>query len=75
MEPEQITKEISRMSLAQKLLLTQDIWDSIAREGDRLPMPQWQKKELDKRYDEYRQGTMDLHDWQDIHNRLRAGHK
>lgn len=75
MEPEQIVKEINRLSLTQKLLLTQDIWDSIAREGHNLPLPQWQKKELDKRYAEYRQGKMDLHDWQKVHDRLRSRHK
>ena len=50
MEPDKITAEINRLSLAQKLILTQDIWDSIARESGKLAMPEWQEKELEKRY-------------------------
>lgn len=75
MEPDKITAEINRLSLAQKLILTQDIWDSIAKESGKLPMPQWQKNELEKRYARYKQGKMELHDWREVHNELRARHK
>ena len=34
-------------------------------------MPAWQKQELDKRYEEYNEGTLELHDWEDIHKGLR----
>ena len=37
MHPETIAQEIDKLSISQKLLLTQDIWDSIAREGHKLP--------------------------------------
>jgi len=74
MEPDKIAAEINRLSLAQKLILTQDIWDSIARESGKLSMPEWQKNELEKRYGQYKQGKMGLHDWQEIHNELRTRH-
>jgi len=41
MEPDKITAEINRLSLTQKLILTQDIWDSIARDSGKLSMPEW----------------------------------
>ena len=47
MEPEKIAAEIKKLSLSQKLILAQDIWDSIALERNALPMPEWQKKELE----------------------------
>jgi len=75
MEPDEITSEINRLSTSQKLLIAQDIWDSIARESDSLPMPEWQKRELEKRYELYQQGKMELHDWLEVHNKLRADHK
>jgi len=75
MEPDEITFEINRLSTTQKLLIAQDIWDSIARESDSLPMPEWQKRELEKRYGLYQQGKMELHDWLEVHNKLRADHK
>ena len=74
MEPEKIKAEINRLSLAQKLILTQDIWDSIALKGSKLPMPEWQKNELNKRYIQYKQGKVELHDWHEIHNKMRKGY-
>jgi putative addiction module component (TIGR02574 family) len=75
MEPDKIATEISRLSLSQRLILAQDIWDSIALEGSKLPMPEWQKTELEKRYALYQHGKMELLDWREIHNELRERHK
>ncbi len=75
MEPDKIAAEVNKLSLSQKLILTQDIWDSIARESDKLSMPEWQKNELEKRYSQYKQGKMELHDWRKVHNKLRESYK
>lgn len=75
MEPDKITAEINRLSLQQKLLLAQDIWDSIAVEANNLPMPEWQKNELEKRYGQYKQNQVRLHDWRQIHKELRERYK
>lgn len=75
MEPDKINAEINRLSLAQKLILAQDIWDSIALEGKNLPMPDWQKNELAKRYGQYKRGQLELHDWRKIHDDLRERYK
>ena len=68
---EQIKDEISRLGLSEKLLLVEDIWDSIAASNSEIPMPMRQKQELDKRYEEYIKGNLELHDWEDIHKGLR----
>jgi putative addiction module component (TIGR02574 family) len=75
MEPEKITDEIKRLSLPQRLILTQDIWDSIALESGKLTMPEWQKSELEKRYGQYKQGKLELHDWREVHAELRERYK
>ncbi len=75
MEPAKIADEIKMLSLPQRLLLAQDIWDTIALESDKLPMPEWQRNELDKRYDQYKQGKLELHDWQEVHHELRDRYK
>jgi len=75
MEPDKIAAEINSLNLPQKLILVEDIWDSIALDSGKLPLPEWQKKELAKRYNEYNQGKLELHDWQDVHNKLREKHK
>jgi len=75
MEPEKIAAEINRLSVSQKLILAQDIWDSIAQVSGQLPMPEWQKNELSKRYGQYKEGGMQLHDWHEVHDELRERYK
>jgi len=56
-------------------VLVEDIWDSTAERNAELPMHEWQKQELDKRYEEYKSGKLELHDWQAVHEELRAKYK
>ena len=51
-----IQKEFSKifeMSVAQRLLLVEDIWDSIAENPGAVPLTYSQRKELDKRLNAY----------------------
>jgi len=75
MRPEQIKDEVGRLGLSEKLLLVEDIWDSIAISNSEIPMPMWQKQELDRRYEEYKAMKLELHDWADVHKSLREKHK
>lgn len=63
------------MDLSEKLILAEDIWYSIARNNSELPLPEWQKGELEKRYEEYKSGKLVLHEWQEVHKELREKHK
>ncbi|MDA3917597.1 MAG: addiction module protein [Deltaproteobacteria bacterium] len=75
MKTEQIKKEINSWGLSEKLLLVEDIWDSIAFSNSVIPMPMRQKQELDKRYDEYKKDKLELRDWEDVHRELRQKYK
>lgn len=75
MNPNEIIDEIDKLGLSEKLLLVEDIWDSIARSNAELPLPEWQKVELDKRYQEYKSGNLVLHDWKNVHKELRKKHQ
>ena len=75
MRPDQIKHEINRLDLSEKLLLVEDIWDSIASSNADIPMREWQKKELDKRYQDYKEGKSVLHDWETAHKGLREKYK
>jgi len=75
MRAEKIKQEISKLNLTEKILLIEDVWDSIAQSNLDLPMPEWQKRELDKRYKEYRAGEQKLHDWQSVHEEIRNKYK
>jgi len=71
MRSNEIRKEIEKLKLSEKLLLVEDIWDSIAKNNSELPMPEWQKRELEKRYKEYKAGNQNLHDWHSVHEEIR----
>ena len=68
---EKIKQEIDKLNLSEKLLLVGDIWDSIAQGAGQQPLPEWQKKELDKRYAEYKASKIETHDCQAVHDQLR----
>jgi putative addiction module component (TIGR02574 family) len=75
MRPNEIIKQTEKLDLSEKLILVEDIWDSIARSNSVLPMSEWQKVELEKRFSEYKSGKLRLHDWEEVHEGLRKKHK
>ncbi|MDD5674127.1 MAG: addiction module protein [Chitinivibrionales bacterium] len=75
MKQNEIVKEITKLGLSEKLILVEDIWDDIARNNEQVPMPQWQKTELGKRYQDYKNGKLNLYNWEDVHKKLRNKYK
>jgi len=71
MRPNEIIKEINKLELSEKLILVEDIWDSIAMSNSMLPLPEWQKEELNNRYEEYKNGKLSLYDWKEVHSMVR----
>lgn len=72
MSLKEILKEIDKLDISEKILLVEDIWDSIAHSTSSLPMPEWHKQELEKRYQEYKRGKLKLHDWKEVHSSLKS---
>jgi len=75
MRPDEIKQKIEELNLSEKLLLIEDVWDAIAKSNQELPMYEWQKRELDRRYREYKAGKQDLHNWQSVHEDIRNKYK
>lgn len=71
MRLEEIRNEINQLSMSDKILLVEDVWDTIAMDNSEISMSAWQKAELDKRYQEYSEGKLEVHDWKDVHQKLR----
>lgn len=71
MRIETIRQEAIQLGLAEKLLLVEDLWDSIALGNSELPLSDWQKRELDRRYGEYKTGKQNLYDWQSVHKSMK----
>jgi putative addiction module component (TIGR02574 family) len=75
MKMKQLFNEIDKLDLSEKLMLVEDIWDSIAKSNSELPMPEWQKTELEKRYGEYQDKKLTLYEWQKVHSEIRDNQK
>ena len=45
--------EISQLSTPEKILLVEDLWDSIASDDSHIPVPESHKAELDRRLERH----------------------
>ncbi len=75
MNPDKLREHISQLPLAERLLLVEDIWNSIAASNQDIPMADWQKTELDKRYQEYKNDELQLLDGEGVHEKLREKYR
>ena len=72
MEERFTAAQIKKLSVAERVLLVQDIWDSIAEEQESLKVTDAQCQELDRRNDAYSDSPSDGASWEAIKNRLKA---
>ena len=75
MGAEEIKNEISKLAIAEKLLLVENIWDEIAESNETLPITDWQKEALDERMKAFESSNEQTIPWQEAHNQLRAKYK
>jgi putative addiction module component (TIGR02574 family) len=61
---------IDRLSLAERILLVEEIWDSIAAEAEALDIPQSHKDELDRRLAAYHADPHAGARWEEVKARL-----
>jgi putative addiction module component (TIGR02574 family) len=62
--------EIAEMPIQQRIQLVEDIWDSIAEMPESVEIPQWHKKELEKRLDAYHANPTEGSPWKDVKKRI-----
>jgi putative addiction module component (TIGR02574 family) len=58
------------LSSAEKLLLLEELWDDLACQPAEVPVPDWQKDELERRYEEYVQNPSEGSSWSEVRERL-----
>ncbi|MEW6356403.1 MAG: addiction module protein [Planctomycetota bacterium] len=63
-------REIARLSPAEKILLVEDLWDSIASEPSSVPVPQSHKDELAKRLKAHASNPSDLLSLEELQARI-----
>ena len=65
--------EIKKLSVAERMGLVEEIWDSIAADQELLAITEAQKKELDRRIALGESGPDRGKSWDSVRDRLRAG--
>jgi putative addiction module component (TIGR02574 family) len=60
------------LSPSERLLLVQDLWDSL-NVGD-IPLTEWQKEELDRRGAKYQANPSSGSSWEDVKQRIIERH-
>jgi putative addiction module component (TIGR02574 family) len=68
-------KEIEKLSVAERIVLAEKIWDSIPDESDELTVAASDKRELDKRLDRIEAGNGKTVSWSQVKSKLRMHRK
>lgn len=63
---------ILELSVAERLQLVEDIWDSIVAAPERLPVTEAQRQELDRRLAAHHQSPEVSAPWAEAKNRIRS---
>jgi putative addiction module component (TIGR02574 family) len=71
MEPIQ---SVFDLSPAEKLQLVQDLWDDLAANPDDVPIPEWQKQELERRIANLKKCPAPGSSWEAVKRRIRKRH-
>ena len=61
---------IDQLSVAQRILLAEEIWDSIPDEADALPLSEAQKQDLQRRLAAYEADRKAGSSWEEVKARL-----
>lgn len=68
------TFDFSRLSVAERILLVESLWDSIYRDSqeEKIELTDEQKRELDSRLEAEESGKITFSSWEDVERRLLA---
>ena len=62
--------DVLALSVAERILLVEDIWDSIARVPDAVKLSEEQRQELDSRLNEYHRDPASGSPWEMVKGRI-----
>jgi len=64
--------EIKMLDITERIILVEEIWDSIAKEQDSLALSDYEKKILDERLASLENDPTNLLSWNEIKKRVRG---
>lgn len=65
--------DVLEMPVAERILLVEDIWDSIAAVPEAISLTETQREELDRRLDDYYAHPEAGTPWDEVKRRIRKG--
>jgi putative addiction module component (TIGR02574 family) len=71
MEQSLIPPNIKKLSIAERILMVEEIWDSIADDQASVEVTSAQKDELDRRLDAYSDSPDEGRSWKEVQQRLK----
>ncbi|QQR81867.1 MAG: addiction module protein [Deltaproteobacteria bacterium] len=63
-------EEIEKLSFEEKILLVEEVWDSLTESPNQLRLTAGQKEELDSRLKSYKKNPKKTSSWQDVKKRI-----
>jgi putative addiction module component (TIGR02574 family) len=66
-----VLEELERLTVAERLQIVEDLWDSIARSDADMPVPKWQKDELERRKQNYLHNPALVQSWDAVKREVR----
>lgn len=64
--------DIRQLSVPERILLVQEVWDSIAASPDTVPVSAEQREELDRRLEDLRNAPAAASTWDEARDRIRG---
>ena len=65
-------ENIKKLSIAERILIIEDIWDSIISSKEEFPISDEQKKELDLRLELYYENPNEGKTWKDVKDNIKS---
>ena len=64
--------DIRMLDISERIILVEEIWDSIAQEQENLELSAYEKKILDERLASLKNNPNDLTSWEEMKKRIRG---
>lgn len=70
-----VLEQAMHLSVDEKLELIAALWDSMAQDPERIPVPNWQLQELERRIESQRTDPQAGETWAEVKQQIRDGKK
>jgi len=67
---DQTAQELKKLSVAERILIVEEIWDSIAADQESLKVTDAQAREMERRLDSYHASPADGSSWDEVKQRI-----